>query len=312
MAIGSTPPWLDVKPSDFVHAANEGASAGLGAARLRQAGESEAGRLALEAQSINERAAAQEAQLSEHERIAQMEAQTRKEIAQQNQLRETQQLAIQQAYHQAQIGLGKQRIDEQKAIANAKAKEAAMTYQQEQGAAQYLKENPGDVAGALLNFPRARSVVGVISRSQGKEPMSGINEMTDSKGNRFYQSGPGSVRRIPQPMDTQTYDTTVPEVPAKPEVSHREGQSKLLGIPIPFTGKTVVDSPAVPAVPEKTIKHRRQVPADAQNTAVSPPGKSSPSAPPTAKTKLQRGREIQAEHPDWTKEEVIKAVNDEF
>ena len=37
--LGSVPPWLDVKPSDFVHAAAMGAEAGLQVAKMRQAAE---------------------------------------------------------------------------------------------------------------------------------------------------------------------------------------------------------------------------------------------------------------------------------
>ncbi len=121
------PPWLNVQPSDFVHAASQGAQAGLEAARTRQQGQEasdriglESQRLALQADAQSQQADESEARLSQAERIANMEMQARKDIAERNAMRTSQQMAIQQAYHQAQFGLGQQRIDQQKAFADQK------------------------------------------------------------------------------------------------------------------------------------------------------------------------------------------------
>jgi hypothetical protein len=263
------PPWLNVTPDSFVRSANEGASAGLGAARLRQAGDSDAARLALEAQSIAQRADAADAQLSEHERIAQMEAQTRKEIAQQNQLRETQQLAIEQAYKQAQLGLGKQRIDEQKAIANAKAKEAAMTYQQEQGAAQYLRDNPGDVAGALLNFPKGRSVVGTIGRSQS---MDGV-QMQDVDGHTFAKISPNRFELMKDKVDPVTV------IKLKNLSDDRKQALADLKAAGDDTEKMQAKL-ALQSIEKKQIELATGKSRKSGNTAVTPPGTRTATAPP--------------------------------
>src|SRR5450631_2168025 len=46
MALGTLPPWLDVRPEQFVRAASEGAQAGLAVARLNQAADEAATRAA--------------------------------------------------------------------------------------------------------------------------------------------------------------------------------------------------------------------------------------------------------------------------
>src|SRR5215470_17879183 len=123
MALDIPLPWLHTP--DTIGALSAGASAGGRAAATAQQGEFESARLAADAFQHNERNKLEAARLSQDERIAMMEAQTRKEIAQQNQLRENQRLEIEQAYHQAQLGLARSRLEEQDAIAKQKAKVAS-------------------------------------------------------------------------------------------------------------------------------------------------------------------------------------------
>src|SRR6185503_19307852 len=122
MALDSLPSWVQVNPKDFVQAASAGAEAGLGAARTM-----------ITARQVQQEAGLAAARLSQQERIAQMEMTARREIAEQNNLREQQQLAIQNAYHQAQIGVAKDRIEAVSAIAEQKARDAAMQFADEQG-----------------------------------------------------------------------------------------------------------------------------------------------------------------------------------
>lgn len=159
MALGEIPSWISIRPTDFVAAGTAGAEAGLGAART-----------ALEARSISDRASQAAAALSSHEHLQAMEMQARREIAEQNRLRDDQQMAIENAYRTAQIGLGKQRIEEQQALAEAKAKQAAAQFAAEQGIAQ-------DIAGgktfmqAIGSHPGARpAYLEALRLSQAKEP----------------------------------------------------------------------------------------------------------------------------------------------
>jgi hypothetical protein len=156
MAIGNVPTWLQVNPSDFVRAGSAGAEAGLGAARVAQ-----------EAAALKQRAAQEAARLSHAEHLQSMELQARQEIAEQNRLREDQQMALQNAYRTSQIGLGKARIAQAEAIADQKAREAAMQFADEQGLAGYLKENPNDIIGGVSKFSRSRpSVVSTLTHAQ--------------------------------------------------------------------------------------------------------------------------------------------------
>src|SRR5215475_6326930 len=123
-------PWLHTP--DTIGALSSGAAAGGRAAATAQRGELEGARLAADAMQHNERNKLEAARLSQDERIAQMEAQTRKDIAQQNQLRENQRLEIEQAYHQAQLGMARSRLEEQDAIAKQKARDASAKIMREQ------------------------------------------------------------------------------------------------------------------------------------------------------------------------------------
>jgi len=138
------PPWLNVTPSQFVQAGQAGAEAGLGAARVAQ-----------EAAALKQRAAQEAARLSHAEHLQSMELQARQEIAEQNRLREDQQMALQNAYRTSQIGLGKARIAQAEAIADQKAREAALQFADEQGFTQEIAGG-SPVAQAMAKYPRVR------------------------------------------------------------------------------------------------------------------------------------------------------------
>jgi hypothetical protein len=154
---------LDI-PLPWVHGPNtsealsSGGSAGAAAARTVASRDEDANRMAMESMQLNQRAAIESAKLSQDEHLAAMEAATRKEIAQQTALRENQKIAIEQAYHQAAIGMAKDRLDQQKMIADAKGREAAIRLQREQqfGAA---VASGMSVMDAYRQFPVPPSVV---------------------------------------------------------------------------------------------------------------------------------------------------------
>jgi hypothetical protein len=163
MALDVPTPWITAP--NVVGALSAGASAGASAAHIAAQRESEGARLAQQAMLENQRNQMEAAQLSQAERLATMEMQARKEIAQQNQLRESQRLAIQDAYHTAQIGMAKSRLEEQQAVADAKARDAAMTIKREQDFGAAIAGGM-PVIEAYKRFPVSASVVNAFTRAQ--------------------------------------------------------------------------------------------------------------------------------------------------
>ena len=166
MALDIPLPWL--RAPDTLGALSAGSSAGLGAARNAAAQEESAARLAADAIQHNERNKFEAARLDQAERLSAMENETRKEIAEQNRLRESQRMAIREAYQTAQIGLAKGRLEEQQAIADAKAKDAALRLQRE---AQFSAAVAGGtpVMQALQQYPVPASVINAVVQTQHRE-----------------------------------------------------------------------------------------------------------------------------------------------
>ncbi len=168
MALASLPPWLDVTPAQFVQAGNEGANAGLAAAHLRQSADQHAAQLAAEHARIQQQAAAESAKLSQQQHIAEMEMQARKEIANQNHLREQQQNLQLNAYRQSEIGLRQAQLERMQALNDAAAREKAMMYAQEAGLANHISQG-GDMATGLMKFPMARGIAGALKAGEPKD-----------------------------------------------------------------------------------------------------------------------------------------------
>lgn len=216
MAISSLPPWLQTSPEDFLKATSAGAAAGLEAQRTAAGGASagidvarmgaaggQAGleavrtaqggaevglrsrQLALEAQQQIIQAQQAANTLASHERIANMEAQARKEITEQNRLREDQQNAISNAMRSMQIGIAKQKVADDEAIANQKAIDAALTYKDEVGLADYIRGG-GDPATGLLTYRRAAKLADAYANL--KSGMPGGPEAIDIPGSGGRQA----------------------------------------------------------------------------------------------------------------------------
>jgi hypothetical protein len=84
-----------------------------------------------------------------------MEMQARQDIAEKMRLHEQQQLEVQKAYHEGQIGLGMQKLQEANAIARAKAEAAAGQFADEAALAQHIAGG-GKMAEGLMKYSRAR------------------------------------------------------------------------------------------------------------------------------------------------------------
>jgi hypothetical protein len=257
-------PWI--REPDTLGALSAGASAGNAAARTAISHDEETARLAQDAAHLNASVNEESARLSQAERLAVMEAAARKEIAQQNQLREQQQLAIEQAYHTAQIGLAKGRLDEQKMLADAKGREAALRLQRE---SQFGAAIAGgmSVMDAYKQFPVPPSVVNAFVRAQKENP-----------------SGPVI----------------------------REGKYPLIEYDPTTRGARTIYTPPERAA---TTKTKTAAPDPLLGTALNfkgsnPSNASQPSYTP--KDKLVRAHALSIAHPDWTKQQIIDAVNKEM
>lgn len=204
MALDNIPSWLNVHPQDFVQAGQQGAETGLGVARLEQAGQQHSAQLAQEANRQRQIADYEAAQLSQHEHLAEMEMQARREIAQQNRLREDQQHLITNAYHQAEVGLGRDRIDQRNALADAISREKAATYAEESGLAQHIAKG-GTMAEGLMKFPRARGIAAALKANQAEadgavtvQDVPGIGKVIKRAGSSHWQVIPTEKPRVIQ------------------------------------------------------------------------------------------------------------------
>lgn len=192
-------PWVTVNPRDFVQAGAEGAQAGLAAARIQQQSQQEGAqndlasrRLALQADQEARQASQAEAQLSQQAQLAQMEMQARQQIAEKAALRSSQQIAIQNAYKQAMLGIDQSRIDQTKAVADQKMKEAALMFADEQGFANEVGRGT-PVAEAFAKYPRTKASL-VTSLGGQAEKDYGDIETTELPGGAtaaFRRKSPG-------------------------------------------------------------------------------------------------------------------------
>jgi hypothetical protein len=197
MALDIPTPW--VHGPNVAEAISSGAAAGEGAARINLQRDESSARLAQDAIQHNQQIQAESARLSQQEHIAQMEMQARKEVSQQNQLRDQQRLAITAAYHQAQIGVEKGRLEQQQAVAQAKAKEAAAAFQREQSFASDVASGV-PVMDAFRKNPVSPSVLSAIGRTQLKEDTAAKPVLREGKFPLIeYDPKTGTTRQVYTP-----------------------------------------------------------------------------------------------------------------
>ena len=103
------PPWLH--PADPLRAAEGGALLGQRIAESNQRAAQEYMMLQQRQSEFAQHMAMQERQLEQAQVMQQQQFQAEQEIHHQNQLQKEQQLAVENAYKQAQIGLGKQKLE---------------------------------------------------------------------------------------------------------------------------------------------------------------------------------------------------------
>jgi hypothetical protein len=339
MALDIPMPWLH--GPNVAGAIASGAQAGEAGARLQEARESDSAHLAQQAMQHSQQLQMEGARLSQQEHIAKMEMQSRKEIAEQNRLRQDQQLAMQGAYHDAQIGMAKSRLEESKAIADQKSKDAAMAFQREQAFAADVSSGT-NIMDAYRKNPVSASVLSAITRTQLKEGQGGKPVIREGK---FPLIEYDPVTRKATTVYTPPESTTISKADtedlrdlrherdalekklsgkafaqrvgmANPEENQKD-EHRLLEITNRIneikrgptkTPPPLQDRPAPPAAIAPPA-----APAAAPAVPVAAPAPPAAAvAPPKPKSKIQRAHELGIAHPDWTKEQIIKAVNEEM
>src|SRR5208283_284218 len=150
------PPWLNIQPSDYTSAAQAGAQLGLGARRQQFAEQTEQTQQDFEQQRLQQSAAEAAGQLAlkkqgiaAAERQHAREVQLRQDMLMSNFMREQTQQSVAQAYHQAQLGLAKNRLDLEGQKLQQSTQQAAAQLTQKQQAAAYKQAHP-EVTNAEL------------------------------------------------------------------------------------------------------------------------------------------------------------------
>lgn len=291
MALGRLPPW--VTGVNTLSELSSGESAGLGYARIEQESRNESARLGMEAQRMQQGAALQQAQLEQQAQQHQMEFQARQKLAEQNQLRQQQRLNIENAYKTAALGIAKGRLEETQQAAADKARTAALTFQREQAFARDVASGI-PVMQAYQRNPVSPSLFNSVSKTQ--------------EGNKPIHVGDAIVERQPDGTFRESYRSPRSNKPIKVgktllEVGE-DGKVKVL-----YGGETekpsILGAASEEAPPSPGLWSRIK-------NVVSPSTPTPPKETPANKDKVVRAHALGIAHPDWTKEQIIDAVNKEM
>lgn len=295
MAIGTIPDWI--RGPNTLQALSSGASAGSAVARTEQEGVSESARLGMEAQRMRQSAAIEQARLAQADEHAQMEFQARQKLAEQNQLREQQRLNIENAYKTAALGIAKGRLEQTQSAAEEKAKAAALTFRREQAFARDVASGI-PVMEAYQRNPVAPSLLNSVSRTQIKE---------DQTSKPVIREGKFPLLRI-NPATGQTDTLYTPPKPEGLSVADKEDLKDLRTQRKDLSSK--ISAYLTPPDQKQALTGQLSE-LDKRIEAIKHPVKS-PESSSTAKDKLVRAHALGISHPDWTKEQIIDAVNKEM
>jgi hypothetical protein len=233
MALGSIPPWLDVKPSDFVHAAAMGAEAGLQVAKMRQAAEESA---ANRGQRASEHSA--EMELRQFERQQQMQMRAEEIQAQREKSRG--ELQARMDYNTANLELRKKdekdKTDQQ--VIQNKRLQADLDERIRKNAAAEENTTPEDLTTKTLN-----------------------GKTFQLRGGKWYH-----IPEYKSPTDTIT--ETIPAAEPKEAVPAQPAGTGFLGTGL-FASPAQAASPAIPGHGE--MKRTRHVPQNLDPTAGTAP-----------------------------------------
>ena len=274
------PPWLNVGPANYLQATEAGTQSGLQAGEIAHRAQEFSLRQRLERQQM----AQQAAEASARQRIAeqgqgqqfqlsQMEMQTRKDIAAQNAQRMQAQQQMLNAYRQAQVGLGQDRLEQSQKLAEAKAQDVALSYRDEQGFSDAVA-NGIPVEQALFKFPRTRaSIISALTRT-------GTQQNTQDTA-RWKVEANAALRNL------SSIQNTINAYRAKND-------------------DTDVIPPGLQRSLEAAQTQVRSVLGDKSSLAPPPPAAKPQSL---IDQKVAKANELRKLHPDWKKDKIIEEVN---
>lgn len=279
-----TPSWITGKPTDFIDAAATGASLGLRKSAQADDAANNAARLALESQRIAQESVADQAriaiaaqQLDQAERKIQMDSEMSRERLQKNVLLSQHRNNIAQAYHTAQIGIAKTKLEDaarQSATASAHKHGFALAIASGKSPAEAAAQYPlAMTAGVATQISRPdpqayETVTEVHPETRGKPGIPAVEKSRGFLGFGAHPASPAVPPVPPQPetritrrfpVGTQT-SSMIPEqfrrgspTDASAPVSVNRPRGRFYAGENPDASPPNNDAPPVPA-PEKRIK----------------------------------------------------------
>lgn len=319
MADYPLPSWLQTRPSD-------------------------AARTFLEASQAGQRLNLEKQRLAQQQQQSEMEAQTRREIAMQNSLREQQRIEIEKARTAAEVGLKQQSLDlaGQKIALTANA--AARKFAAQQQYQQLLEQGMSPDEAALKIGPAAfSSMAGMAGLSkevyQRQHPF--VPTSTEVDGQKLIQLspqryakatvppsvGPVEAQNVLDPVTKQPIPgmvavpgergmitknrprvVTAAENELKRLQKIQDKEEETASRYMDLSEEDLKKHPGAAASKKKYLERQKRI--DQLQAMVEQGGSAAPAA--AKKSKVERANEIAKEHPDWTKQQIIAAVNSEF
>lgn len=283
MALGSLPPWLNVTPADFVHAAAAGAQLGhtIAASTLQAWEEQARMRMAAQEAAANrEQHAQQVAVENAMNRLAadRLEAYRQQEVA--NRQKE---LGIQEkglGLRGEGLDIQRQRAEDALTLGQGRLAESKERESDRQAQRDFMNEFRKSQAEALQELRKR----GLDIREQGLNKERPVT--TKISADEF---GP----ELSGPIDS-------PEIVNRLKLrdAKKSAPGTLDKIYNYFTGHTPTPPAATGSIPMNPV-----YPND--NSVAAPP----PSNVSTPSSKVQKAKDLYQKHPDWTKQQVIDAVN---
>jgi len=292
MAIGTLPPWL--RGPDTTGELSSGASAGAAAAGLEQRARFESERMGMEAQRLRQTTALEQARLQQAAEQHQMEFQARQKLIQQDRLREDQRFNILNAYRTAALGIQKGRLEEAQTVANEKARNAALQFQREQAFARDVASGT-PVMEAYRRNPVGAATLNAVQRTQIKQGEADKPLLREGKFPLL----------LVNPKTGETKQVYTPEASTgKMSEMQKENLKDLRHERDQLEKNAPLRKSEIPAYEQKL--------RDINNRIESLKAPTAASEKSSSKDKVVRAHALGIAHPDWTKEQIIDAVNKEM
>lgn len=303
MAIDTIPSW--VRGPDVLGSLSAGASAGASAGRMEQENRFESIRLGLEAKRLQQSAALEQAQLNQAADQHAMEFQARQKLQEQNQERLKQQLNIQNAYKTAELGIAQGRLEETKALAEQKARTAALTFQREQGFATDVASGV-PVMEAYRRNPVSPAMLNAVERTQLKSDQSAKPVIREGKY-PIVRIGPDGKAEVVYTPETPTGLSASDKEDLKDLRHERDALQKKYDDPVRERF-----APTPPAEYQRYTNRIDEISKRIEEIKRNSKATNKTESDTSSKDKVVRAHALGIAHPDWTKEQIIDAVNKEM